>query len=348
MMLLLAGALGAQDARLSSRAARAHALHDSLEAVDAAARSQSLLSARRGSNGPILVVLRGSDDQATAEAVAALVGQSLREFQVFPESTLAPFALVDDAVASRGDVIDGRQALVFSRPGGTGSSMLWSASVVSILADAAVWVASEGLLRDSLAREWLDRHLDPRVDSQMNSAVVEELAIGQWSVSRRCLGGDGAACALYLGIDSANDVAARFAISDIRTILLQRGAGTVAGDSPVRRCVAGDDAACLAMYLPAIAPAGGGARHSLVHFVRDGYGVDAARILLTGTGEPLGRRVLRGTGRAPEEVAAAWREWILRTGRRVPVEAGFRWIAAALIATVAIAALATRSGRWRQ
>lgn len=334
----------------SQRAARALALRDSLAALDVAARRLSVANARRGISGPVLVVLRSSDDQATADQVAVRIREAVQQFGVFADSELAAIAVVDDAVSSSGDIIAGpsgpRRVVAFPRPGGTEQAGWLGRNRAEILADNAIWTVSEGFLHDSLVRDWLERRLDPRTDSDANAGVVEDLAIGTWSATRGCMTARSIECVRYLGLEDAPDLRARFPVNELRDQMVRQHADELSSNNIMFQCSQGQDHACLTIARGYVVPASLGARRSFVVFIKSRYGVPAARILLDGPEPTLGARVRRATQEDPAVVAARWRDWVLVTGRRQAVQAGLRWILSATVAAGLLLALATRSGRW--
>lgn len=350
-LALAQGALAQNDRTPSPRAARALALRDSLAAVDAAARGQLVANARRGISGPVLVVLRSSEDQATADQVAARIREAVQQFGVYADSEVAGIAVVDDAVGSNGETVASpsgpRRAVAFPRPGGLDNrSSFFGRGKADVLADNAIWTISEGFLHDSLVREWLERRLDPRSDSDVNTGVVEDLAIGTWSATRGCMMARSADCVTYLGLEDAPDYRLRFPVNELRELMVRQRADEQRASSITRQCSQGSDLACLTIARSYMVPASMGARRSFVVFLRSRYGVPAVRILLEGPEPTLGARVRRATHDDPAAVAARWRDWVLTTGRRQPVEAGLRWFFSAALSAGLLLAAATRSGRW--
>ena len=328
------------------REARAYALKDSLVALDRQAQQRNIAAARRATSGPVLLILRSSESQETADEVASLVWKALREFQVFSDSLLRTVAMLDDAVGSSGQVVEGRRALAFPRPGGLDEQIAWwRQTKAEVLADNALWTVSDALLRDSLSRVWLERRLDPRTDSAANSAVVEDLAIGRWEATRGCIMARADDCVRYLGIEVAPDFRTRFSFDELRAEqekVVEHSSQNTAN----YRCWRNDDSACLEVAHGYFAPASMGARRSFVLFIKTRYGVAAARTLLDGTGATLGERVRTATGQDPTVSALAWREWVLTTGQRKPVEAGLRWFFSVALLTGGLLYLTTRGGRW--
>ncbi len=301
-----------------------------------------------GRSGGLLV---GLERPADAEAVAGLVDSSLRAIGL--DSSFRARLVIAEMDRIRGHrlsdadarLVAGREIDHIALPGGQGNTTAsdrwraWTASVA--LAKVGERITPSGL------RPWtgpLSLQWDPAVASPL---VIRELMVRESRLAPACLGGDGAACAAYLGIDTDGDpLRRRFPPADARHL----APGYAGGRDPLRarQCAAGAEDQCyviLERYGPPSASSDY-ARESLLMFVAERYGAAAFQRVLADTASQLGVRVVRATGTGPAELGVQWRSWVLATARVMPVRAGIREFGSALLSLALLLGLVTRGGRW--
>jgi hypothetical protein len=198
--------------------------------------------------------------------------------------------------------------------------------------------AGAGLALDTvLAREWVALRFD----------FVESPTV----VSRRCFGGDIAACMSALELTPTSDPALEwYDAAGRHEYVYANWVARAADRAGARRCSDGDDASCLSVlrnlfrdHQPHPDPVA--ARMTLVRLAVQLGGVGAYDRLLATTGEPSVR--LAATARVP--IDSIVRVWLQRTREaRVASDSLSVQIAVGSIAWIlACGALALRSSRWR-
>lgn len=306
-----------------------------------------------GRSGSLLV---GLDRQGDAEVVAALVDSALHATG-FDGLLPARLAIIEGdrlrghpLTADDQRRLDGYAIETIALPGGRSNAGVTDARWRSWAASIALGRLAERYTPETL-RRWtgaLPLQWDAAIS---NPTLIRELSgassIAPSSLAPRCLGGDGPACASYLGIDATSDpVHSRFPATDARRL----AAGWVGGRDPLRarQCDGGSERACyeiLSRYAPPSASSEY-ARASLLMFVLARHGPSAFRAVLADTASELGVRLARATGVEPTVLALAWRDWVLETSRIVPVHAGLREVGSAVLSLALLIGLATRGGRW--
>ncbi len=302
-----------------------------------------------GRSGPVLVGLERREDAAV---VAVAVDSALRALGMDSARTARLAVVEADRVTGRRltdtdrAAVEGRELLRIGVPGGRANVAVSDREWRSWAAEVVLSRIGDELTPDAL-RVWtgpLSLSWTPVVS---NRGLLVELAESEATPAARCLGGDGEACAAYLGIDTGADpLRHRFPPEDARRI----GPAYAGGRDPLRarQCEAGVLVECyraLERYGPPSASTPR-ARESLLMYVAARYGAEAFQRILADTAAQIDVRVTRATGASPADLGAGWRAWILETARVTPVRAGVREIFSAAIALAMLVGLATRSGRW--
>jgi len=194
---------------------------------------------------------------------------------------------------------------------------------------------------------------DFQAPEQWHPRVYRELATMPARVARSCLAQDSAACWSMLGLDEGPDPVREWYTPEERRALVARAEHWVeraAEDLFVRCTDQGSTGACdeLIAFVPRVywEVSSARARTIMVSLALEAGGVSAWARLLETPSMPPGDALRHISGLSTEELSTRWRDLILAARPNVHAGFGLTQLATALWVLL-LAALATRSTRWR-
>jgi hypothetical protein len=347
-----AEAQGIWSGRVRARAlvARAESLETLVARQDSLAKQRRYddLRARRFDAGNLTVLLPGVVGEDIGRRIAARARSYLDSLGAIPPGFLVSRVVIAYLATGRDSVLRAHGL------GGRARIMV----DIPVAPDSAAhgWVVAAAVTRayvetlDPGWRAWLPMDLGLGfMRGRDDAAAVRELAAGDTRVGTGCLGGEPAACRLWLGLDhDADPYSARYTPAEIRVIVGRRMVEYLG--ATVQQCVHGSDDACLRYARSggvSPVPSGLASVRSVLRAILILHGAEALRHALADTSGAIGQRLSRAAGIGEDSLVSEWRAWLLTGGGRPRVSASAGDALPVLLFGGLLLFAAARSGRWR-